>query len=95
MTEDELAKAMLADAQEVAARQNKKFGTKINIMMQKKKKITKKALTRGDGWRNDKLKVSEIKDIVYFLERGWCIGSTAIICGVSKTSVHNIKKQMS
>jgi len=91
MTEDELAKAMLADAQEVAARQNKKFGTPIK----KKKKITKKALTRGDGWRNDKLKASEIKDIVYFLERGWCIGSTAIICGVSKTSVHNIKKQIS
>jgi len=91
MTEDELRREMLADAKDVAARQNRKFGTPIK----KKKKITKKALTRGDGWRNDKLKASEIKDIVYFLERGWCIGSTAIICGVSKTSVHNIKKQIS
>ena len=50
MTEDELRREMLADAQEVAARQNRKFGTPIK----KKKKITKKGLTRGDGWRNDK-----------------------------------------
>ena len=91
MTEEELAKAMIADAKQIAAKQNKKFGTRIK----KEPKVTKQAVTRGDGWRNDPLKASEIKDIIYFLQRGWCVSSTSMVCGVSRSSVEKVKKEMS
>ena len=48
--------------------------------------------TRGDGWRNEKLSNEEIEDIKYFLGKGWDIRSTAVMCGVSYSSVQRIKK---
>ena len=65
MTEEELAKAMIADAKQIAAKQNKKFGTRIK----KEPKVTK--------------------------QRGWCVSSTSMVCGVSRSSVEKVKKEMS
>jgi len=48
--------------------------------------------TSGDGWRNNKLNNQEIEDIKYFLGKGWDIRSTAVMCGVSYSSVQRIKK---
>lgn len=47
--------------------------------------------TQGKGWRNNKLTDKEIGDIKYFLEKGWDMRSTAIVCGVSYSSVQRIK----
>ena len=47
--------------------------------------------TQGRGWRNDKLSEREIGDIKYFLGRGWDIRSTAVMCGVSYSTVQKIK----
>lgn len=48
------------------------------------------SITRGDGWRNDKLTNEEIGDIKYFLSKGWDIRSTAVMCGVSYSAVQRI-----
>ena len=47
--------------------------------------------TQGKGWRNSKLTDKEISDIKYFLAKGWDMRSTAIVCGVSYSSVQRIK----
>lgn len=47
--------------------------------------------TQGKGWRNDKLSEKEIADIKYFLSKGWDIRSTAVVCGVSYSTVQKIK----
>ena len=49
--------------------------------------------TQGKGWRNDKLSEQEIGDIKYFLGRGWDIRSTAVMCGVSYSTVQKIKAE--
>ena len=48
--------------------------------------------TSGDGWRNEKLSNKEIADIKYFLGIGWDMKSTAVVCGVSYSSVQRISK---
>lgn len=47
--------------------------------------------TQGRGWRNNKLSEKEIGDIKYFLKKGWDIKSTAIVCGVSYSTVQKVK----
>jgi len=49
--------------------------------------------TQGKGWRNDRLSEKEIGDIKYFLGRGWDIRSTAVMCGVSYSTVQKIKAE--
>lgn len=49
--------------------------------------------TQGRGWRNDKLSKEEIEDIQYFLGKGWDIRSTAVMCGVSYSTVQKIKAE--
>tara|TARA_S200002703_G_scaffold23535_2_gene20396 strand:+ start:3975 stop:4244 length:270 start_codon:yes stop_codon:yes gene_type:complete len=49
-------------------------------------------LTRGLGWRNDKLKQHEIDDIMYFTNKGWCVASIATFVGVSKSVVRNYQQ---
>jgi hypothetical protein len=48
--------------------------------------------TSGDGWRNEKLTNEEIEDVKYFLGKGWDPRSTAVMCGISYSSVQRIKK---
>ena len=52
----------------------------------KPKQIPRSA-TFGEGWRNGPLSEQEIEDIKYFLSKGWCLGSTSKIVGVSISTV--------
>ena len=52
-----------------------------------KPKQTPRSVTLGDGWRNSPLTEREVDDIKYFLGKGWCLGSTAKIVGVSISTV--------
>lgn len=48
--------------------------------------------TRIGTWRNDKLTNEEKEDIKYFLSKGWDLKSTAVVCGVSYSTVRKIKR---
>ncbi len=52
-----------------------------------KPKQTPRSATFGEGWRNSSLSDKEVDDIKYFLDKGWCLGSTAKIVGVSVSTV--------
>ena len=52
-----------------------------------KPKQTPRSVTFAEGWRNSPLTEREVADIKYFLGKGWCLGSTAKIVGVSISTV--------
>tara|TARA_A100001391_G_C4820436_1_gene211156 strand:- start:51 stop:338 length:288 start_codon:yes stop_codon:yes gene_type:complete len=52
-----------------------------------KPKQTPRSATFGEGWRNSPLTEQEVEDIKYFLSKGWCLGSTSKIVGVSISTV--------
>ena len=52
-----------------------------------KPKQTPRSATFGEGWHNSPLTEREVEDIKYFLSKGWCLGSTAKIVGVSMSTV--------
>ena len=85
---------MLADAKEC----NKKLNVETTFKDFNKHPPAKPVPTKrtgiyqGDNWRNSKLTDKEVSDIRYFLDKGWCVTSTAKIVGVAKSTVRRYMK---
>ena len=100
MNEEQMLQAMLNDAKQVRKRYRDKWGGKPEYKAKEPKPEPKEiettaAPTRGSGWRNDPLSQKEIDDILYFQSKGWCVTSTAIFLGVSKSTVKRYRERQS
>ena len=84
---------MMADAKECNKKLNVEPSFKDFSMQPAKKVPTKRTgMHQGDNWRNSKLTDKEVSDIRYFLDKGWCVTSTAKIVGVAKSTVRRYMK---
>lgn len=97
MTEEQMLKAMLADSKKVNKRYKDKWGGKIDKKFlepeptPKPKPETTAAPPKSSGCR--KISQDQIEDILYFQSKGWCVTSTAIFLGVSKSTVKRYRKR--
>ena len=98
MTEEQMLQAMLDDAKQVRKRYRNKWGGKAEPKIKESKPEPQKtkepaAPTKSGGWR--KISDKEIDDILYFQSKGWCVTSTAIFLGVSKSTVKRYREKQS
>ena len=97
MTEEQMLEAMLADSKKVNKRYKDKWGGKIDKKFlepepaPKPKPETTAAPSKSSGCR--KISQDQIEDILYFQSKGWCVTSTAIFLGVSKSTVKRYRKR--
>ena len=99
MTEEQMLKAMLADSKKVNKRYKDKWGGKIDKKFleptpqpePKPEPETTAAPPKSSGCR--KISQDQIEDILYFQSKGWCVTSTAIFLGVSKSTVKRYRKR--
>jgi hypothetical protein len=97
MTEEEMLEAMLADARKVNKRYKDKWGGKIDKKFlepepkPEPEPETTAAPPKSSGWR--KISQDQIEDILYFQSKGWCVTSTAIFLGLSKSTVQKYRER--
>lgn len=97
MTEEEMLEAMLADSKKVNKRYKDKWGGKIDKKFlepepkPKPEPETTAAPPKSGGWR--KISQDQIEDILYFQSKGWCVTSTAIFLGLSKSTVQKYREK--
>lgn len=99
MTEEEMLEAMIADSKKVNKRYKDKWGGKIDkkflepTPQPKPEPETTAAPPKSSGWR--KISQDQIEDILYFQSKGWCVTSTAIFLGLSKSTVQKYREKQS
>jgi hypothetical protein len=99
MTEEEMLEAMLADSKKVNKRYRDKWGGKIDKKFLEPTRQpepepepeTTAAPPKSSGWR--KISQDQIEDILYFQSKGWCVTSTAIFLGLSKSTVQKYRER--
>lgn len=97
MTEEQMLEAMLADSKKVNKRYKDKWGGKIDKKFLEPEPTpqpepeTTAAPPKNSGWR--KISQDQIEDILYFQSKGWCVTSTAIFLGLSKSTVQKYREK--
>jgi len=97
MTEEQMFEAMFAESRKVNKRYKDKWGGKIDKKFlepepaPKPKPKTTAAPPKSSSCR--KISQDQIEDILYFQSKGWCVTSTAIFLGVSKSTVKRYRKR--
>jgi len=97
MTEEQMLEAMLADSRKVNKRYKDKWGGKIDKKFLEPEPTpepepeTTAVPPKGKGWR--KISQDQIEDILYFQSKGWCVTSTAIFLGLSKSTVQKYRER--